>query len=158
MLEDVPGLDAVFDHACVAAPRIRELLPLYQDVLGGRFIGGWEVPRVGFRALQLQYGDGTRFELMEPLPGSTFLDSFFARGGGLHHVTFKVSDVLAAAAAVDAAGYTVTGLHLDDPAWQEVFVHPRSSHGVLVQLAWEAPDAVPDSGDQTLEGFLAGSP
>jgi methylmalonyl-CoA/ethylmalonyl-CoA epimerase len=155
---DVPGLDTVFDHACVAAPRIRELLPLYKDVLGGRFLGGWEVPRVGFRALQLGYADGTRFELMEPMPGSTFLDSFFARGGGLHHVTFKVSDVLAAAAACEAAGYRLTGLHLGDPDWKEVFVHPRSAHGVLVQLAEVPPGYSPEPPPgQTLEEFLGES-
>jgi hypothetical protein len=31
------GIDAVFDHAAHAARRIRDLLPLYGDLLGGRF-------------------------------------------------------------------------------------------------------------------------
>jgi methylmalonyl-CoA/ethylmalonyl-CoA epimerase len=154
-LLDVANLDAVFDHACVAAPRIRDLLPLYHDILAGRCIGGWDVPRVGFRALQLEYGDGSRFELMEPLRGSTFLDSFFARGGGLHHVTFKVADVLRAARAVEASGYRITGLHLDDPDWREVFVHPRSAQGVLVQLAEVPADAALEP-EIALDEVLAG--
>jgi len=52
---------------------------------------------------------------MEPCRGSTFLDSFFARGSGLHHVTFKVADLQAAVHAAEAAGLTIVGLQTDDP-------------------------------------------
>jgi methylmalonyl-CoA/ethylmalonyl-CoA epimerase len=80
---------AVFDHTAVAAPRIRDLLPIYLDLLGGTFVQGGDNPRVGYRALQLEYQSGGRIELMEPLLGSSFFDSFFARkGSGLHHITF----------------------------------------------------------------------
>src|SRR5205085_8797529 len=92
------ALDAVFDHVGVAAPRLRDLLPIYHDLLGGRFLQGGDNARVGYRALQLAYHDGTKIELLEPLDGSTFFDSFFRRtaGGGLHHVTFTVGDMPAA--------------------------------------------------------------
>ena len=153
---ELPGVDAVFDHACAAAPRIRDLLPLYQGVLNGRFLQGGDNARVGYRAIQLEYADGTRFELMEPLRGSTFLDSFFARGGGLHHVTFKVPDLLAAVEAAEAAGLRVVGLYTEDPDWQEAFIHPRSIGGVLVQLAQAAPGLLEAIPSQTLEDVLAG--
>jgi hypothetical protein len=46
-----------------------------------------------------------------------------------------------------------TGYHLH-PEWSEVFVHPRSAHGVLVQLAaW--PDSENWNG-YTLEDVLNG--
>jgi methylmalonyl-CoA/ethylmalonyl-CoA epimerase len=150
------GITARFDHACVAAPRIKDLLPLYQELLGGRFHQGGDNVRIGYRAIQLEYADGTRFELMEPLRGSTFLDSFFRRGGGLHHVTFKVDDVLAAAAAAEAAGMTVVGLYTDDPEWKEAFVHPRSAWGVLVQLAQPGPGIPRKAVGYGLEDVLAG--
>jgi len=153
---ELDGVAARFDHACVAAPRIRDLLPLYQGVLGGVFHQGGDNVRVGYRALQLEYANGSRFELMEPLRGSTFLDSFFARGGGLHHVTFKVDDVVAAARAAEAAGLTVVGLYTDDPEWKEAFVHPRSASGVLVQLAQAAPGVPRRATDFGLDDVLAG--
>ncbi|GAA1851051.1 hypothetical protein GCM10009836_33780 [Pseudonocardia ailaonensis] len=130
------SLRAAFDHVAVAAPRIRDLLPLYGDLLGGRFAFGGDNPRVGYRALHLRYPDDRRVELMEPLPGSTFFDSFFARtrGGGVHHLTFVVADIRVALHEVVAGGWTPTAVFIDDPAWREVFLHPRETGGTLLQL------------------------
>jgi methylmalonyl-CoA/ethylmalonyl-CoA epimerase len=149
---------AVFDHAAIAARRLRDLLPLYQDILGGEFLAGDDNQRVGYRALQLRYPDGTRIELMEPLAGSTFFDKFFAgRGEGLHHITFKVPDIHAALAVVERHQLPTFGVYLDDPHWKEVFVHPKNANGVLVQMAQGSPSATWGGEDQTLERLLAGN-
>lgn len=155
-LDDV-GVQARLDHVAVAAARLRDLLPLYRDLLGGRYLGGGDNPRVGYRACQFGFLEG-KIELMEPLAGSSFLDSFLDRGGGMHHVTFKVDDIEAAIAAARALGYAPTGIYLDDPSWREAFLHPREADGVLVQVAQAAPGYPPsDPGDQTLEDLLAGN-
>lgn len=154
--EALARVGAVFDHAAVAAPRIRDLLPIYADVLGGRFLTGGDNVRVGYRALQVAYPDGSKIELMEPLGDSTFFDSFFRRGGGLHHVTFKVDDLPRAADLLEERGFLITGRYLDDPTWQEVFLHPRSTAGVLVQLA-HSDQPLPDPAPGTTIGkILAG--
>ena len=90
----IAGIDATFDHVAHAARSIKSLLPVYRDLLGGQFVGGGENPRVGFRTVQLRYPGG-KVELLEPMEGSSFLDSFFLRvgEGGLHHVTYKVADI-----------------------------------------------------------------
>ncbi|TMR05679.1 hypothetical protein ETD86_52985 [Nonomuraea turkmeniaca] len=83
---ELDGLEATFDHTAVAAPRIRDLLPIYRDLLGGRHLGGGGDNRAaGYRTLQLSYANGSKAELMEPLTGSTFFDSFFqlTRGRGV---------------------------------------------------------------------------
>ncbi|MFD0471365.1 hypothetical protein ACFQ0B_25900 [Nonomuraea thailandensis] len=75
---ELDGLEVHFDHTAVAAPRIRDLLPIYRDLLGGRHLGGGGDNRIaGYRTFQLTYGNGNKVELMEPLAGSTFFDSFF---------------------------------------------------------------------------------
>jgi methylmalonyl-CoA/ethylmalonyl-CoA epimerase len=155
-MNPVATLDAVFDHAAVAAPRIRDLLPLYAGILGGRLHDGGDNQRVGYRALQLAYPDETRIELMEPLAGSTFFDRFFQRGGGLHHVTFKVADIELAIARLREARIPMIGAYLDDPQWREVFVHPRDASGVLVQFAQPAPGFPPPPGERTIDDILAG--
>lgn len=149
-------LGAVFDHAAHAAPSIRALLPVYAGLLDGRFLRGGDNRRVGYRAVQLEYADGTRVELMEPLAGSTFFDSFFARSprGGLHHMTFKVGDIGLAIERIRELGYTPTGVFLDDPAWQEVFLHPREAAGVLIQLAHAG--SMDEWGGASLDAVLAG--
>ncbi|MGH9040399.1 MAG: VOC family protein [Acidimicrobiia bacterium] len=147
---------AAFDHAAIAAPRLRDLLPLYQDILGGEYLAGDDNTRVGYRALQLRFPDGTRIELMEPLAGSTFFDKFFAgRGEGLHHITFKVPDIHQALAVLEHHGVPTFGVFLDNPDWQEVFIHPKTTNGVLVQLAHAGPDAE-WGGGITIESLLAG--
>lgn len=108
---EVVGLGARFDHAAVAAPSLRELLPLYADLLGGQFFLGGDNVRVGYRAVQLVYPAGDRLELMEPLRGSTFFDQFFSGGGSrVHHLTFKIRDIHAAIEAMTEAGYTPTSV------------------------------------------------
>lgn len=154
--EALGPIDAVFDHCAVAAPRLRDLLALYHDVLGGEICNGGDNIRVGYRAMQLKFRDGSRIELMEPLAGSTFFDSFFARGGGLHHVTFKVKDIHEAVDALQGAGYTLTGLYVEDPTWREAFLHPRSAHSVLVQVAQPGPTFSIDVPGITIEAVLNG--
>lgn len=157
---DLDGLEAVFDHAAVAAPRLRDLLAVYRDLLGGVFLHGGDNTRVGFRIIQLGYSDNSKIELLEPLGDSTFFESFFRRtgGGGLHHITFKVRDLDLAVQRMTERGYRLYGLYRDDPAWQEVFLHPKESHGTLVQLAQVgAPAPTPDDpAPRTPEDVLAG--
>lgn len=151
------GLGAVFDHAAMAARRIRDLLPVYRDILGGEFYLGGDNARVGYRAIQLSYRDGSKVELMEPLVGSTFLDSFFSRhpAGGLHHVTFKVPSMATALSVLRERGFTVHGESDADPTWYEVFLHPREAFGTLVQIAQPGPGHGPAT-DFDLEDVLAG--
>lgn len=159
MTAAVPGVRAVFDHAAHAAPNIRDMLALYRDQLGGRFLYGGDNVRVGYRGVVLGYEGGGKIELLEPVPGSSFLDSFFARSpiGGLHHLTFRVADLADASIRARAAGFTLIGENHDDPNWREVFIHPRAAHGVLVQFV-QAPLDWPRLGEgPTLSDLVPGA-
>lgn len=156
-----PGLHAEvgleFDHVAVAGRRLRDLLPLYFDALGAEFVLGADNPGVGWRAVRLRFGGGAVIELMEPLEGSTFFDSFFARtgSGGMHHLTFLVDDVGRASGLLRDHGYR--GMSEPDPAasYQELFLHPSTTGGVLLQLQRRSPGpvALPE---HSLEDVLAG--
>lgn len=133
-----PALAAIgarLDHTAIAGPSLGPLLAFYRDTLGGVFRYG-EILPIGAVTVVLALGDG-KVELMAPTPGSTFFDRFFASTGGrggMHHLTFAVDDIDAAVAVLDARGIEWFGL-VHDPVWSEVFVHPRSNGGTLVQLA-----------------------
>lgn len=148
---------ATYDHVAVAAPRIRDLLPLYAEVLGGRFVQGGDNLRVGYRALQLEMPGGGVIELIEPLEGARFLDGFLRRfpSGGVHHVTFHVEDIEQVLPRIENAGYPLTGLYLDDMRYREVFVHPRDALGTLVQVVDERRPA--DERRPTIEEVLGGA-
>jgi len=131
------SIGAHYDHTAVAGPSMAPLVAFYGDTLGGAFSHG-EVLPIGAVVMTYVLGGG-RFELMAPTPGSTFFDRFLdstGGRGGVHHITFAVDDLDAAVAVLHARGIDTFG-HVTDPdgIWSEVFVHPRSNGGVLVQLA-----------------------
>lgn len=130
-----------FDHVAHAARSIRDLMPLYADQLGGRPLSWGSNERFGYRGVMLGYSDGSRIELLDPTPNSDFLDSFFSHNprGGLHHLTFRTDDIERAMVGCRKAGFELVGEYLDDPDWLEVFVHPRSAHGTVVQLLQAPP-------------------
>jgi methylmalonyl-CoA/ethylmalonyl-CoA epimerase len=151
-----PGLQAVFDHAAHASHRIRDLLPLYAEQLGGTLLYGGPNVRVGYRGVVLGFAGGGKIELLEPIDGSTFFDSFFARQplGGLHHLTFRVADLAEAVQRARAAAFEIVGVNDDDPNWREAFVHPRAGHGVLVQFVQSPPDHPVRTPGQSLQEML----
>lgn len=150
---DLSDLIERFDHISLAVRSVEGALSL-TNFLGATFINGADHIRNQFRWVQFRLDDGSRLELIAPLSPESFLQRFLdRRGEGLHHVTYKVTDVEAAAARATESGYRISGLHLD-PAWSEVFLHPGDAHGVLIQLAaW--PDEEAWSG-YSLEDVLAG--
>jgi methylmalonyl-CoA/ethylmalonyl-CoA epimerase len=148
-------LGARFDHFAVASRRIRDALPLWRDAMGGRFTVGADNAEIGWRTVRLEFAGASCVELIEPLAGSTFLDSFLRRnpGGGLHHVTFYTDDVEAAFARLSVHGYEPFGA---DERWFQLFVHPRLAGGVLLQLMNPSVlSAQPRS--MTLDDVLAGA-
>ena len=154
---DLAGqIGATFDHVAVAGRRIRDMLPLWRDTLGGRFVVGADNPAIGWRAVRLELGGIWCLELIEPLAGSAFLDSYLRRRpeGGVHHVTFLVDDVRTAFEQFAAHGYEPFGA---DEQWFQMFVHPRRAGGVLLQLMRRhTAHGTADRAAMTVQDVLAG--
>jgi methylmalonyl-CoA/ethylmalonyl-CoA epimerase len=129
-----------FDHIGVAVKAIKPALKLYRDALGGDYLMGGDTGE-SWRWLQVRYPGGGKVELLEPL-GDGFLSRFIeTRGEGLHHVTFKTDDIHAAVQLLEARGFELVDVNLDNPHWKEAFVRPSNAHGTLVQIAQSsAPD------------------
>jgi len=91
-----------------------------------------------FRWIQFDLPGQGRLEMISPIveDGENFLNRYLdEHGEGLHHLTFKVTDIGKAVARAKELGFTVVGFNDSDPDWKEAFVHPASAHGVLIQLA-----------------------
>jgi methylmalonyl-CoA/ethylmalonyl-CoA epimerase len=137
--------DTRLDHVALAVWRWGDARATLVDKLGGRWLGG--VRMAAYNPCQLGFANGMRVELLEPgADGNSFLARFLARSGaGPHHVTFKVDDIRVAIRRARDAGLQVVGERLGDLAWQEAFLHPRSTGvGFVIQLAQSeiAPGAV----------------
>ena len=124
------------DHIAIASEHAIDNFLRYRGDLGGAWVAGMYDP--GFYWGQLQFANGMTVEMLEPADVAQFdfLRRFLDRNGpGPHHVTFKVADIHDAIAAVTSAGYPPVRVNTENESWKEAFLHPKQSHGIVVQLA-----------------------
>jgi catechol 2,3-dioxygenase-like lactoylglutathione lyase family enzyme len=123
------------DHVAIGLPALGPAPGFSEGVLGGRAYATG--PGIGFRWAQWQFACGGVLEFLEPDgPPGGFLHRFLARHGpGVHHVTFKVPELAAAAARARALGFEVVGYDDRFPGWKECFLHPKQAQGIVVQMA-----------------------
>jgi len=140
-----------FDHVAIAVRSLEQASGFYREVLGMAPTRCATVEDQGVRAALFPIGHG-ELELLEPVDPAGGVARFLERRGeGLHHVCVEVPDVSAAVAHAMALG-----LPLIDPtprpslAGMIAFLHPKASHGVLVELAQPltppAPSHAPSGG------------
>ncbi len=124
-----------FDHVAFAVRDVVVGSRLIRD-LGGVFYQGADSPWGAFRWVQFFMPGGMKIELIAPIAEDCFLHSFLTnRGEGVHHLTFKVTDLDAAVARAQELGYRVVGHARVHSQWAEAFLHPSSANGAVIQLA-----------------------
>lgn len=146
------------DHTAVAVHDPGPASRLYGELLGGRFVQGVHDHR-GFGFIQFEYPNASRLEVIFPASDRDgFLPRFLERHGeGLHHITYAVDDLPSSVQRFRDDGYRVVDENYADPEWQEAFLSPTTTGGVLIQLA---QSSLPLSGQdarwdrQTLERVL----
>jgi methylmalonyl-CoA/ethylmalonyl-CoA epimerase len=124
------------DHLAIGTPALADGWDLFGGVLGGRWAYGGDSP--GYWWGQLTFAAGPKIELLTPAAGTggAFLERFLAaRGAGPHHFNFLVADIQDALARIRAAALEPIGVNLANPNWREAFLHPRSAHGIVIQVA-----------------------
>ncbi len=124
------------DHVAIAVPSIAAALPLFELLTGGSGSPIESVDGDGVRIAFVGEGEG-RLELVEPASATSSVARFLdRRGSGLHHIAYRVPDLAAALNELAAAGIRLidktprAGAH----GRRVAFVHPTSTHGVLVEL------------------------
>ena len=132
-------MTVVLDHLAIGTQALTDGWELFRGVLGGTWLYGMDSP--GFWWGQLEFAAGPKIELMTPTggPDAAFLERFLAsRGTGPHHFNFIVTDIEDTLARLRALGLEPVGVNLANPYWKEAFLHPRSAHGIVIQVAQQA--------------------
>ena len=126
-------------HVAVVVSSIEESLALYRDLLGLPLESIMDIPSDRVRIAFLGVGE-SKVELVQPTDDTTGVARFLAnKGEGFHHVCFEVADL-----TEELTRLGIDGVELIDSAPRRgaegpvAFLHPRSCHGVLVELI-EAP-------------------
>jgi methylmalonyl-CoA epimerase len=126
---------APLDHVGIAVTDATAAAKVYA-ALGLRATRTEEVPAEGVRTVFL--GEGApHLELVQPLGPDTVVARFLAtRGPGIHHLALAVEDLRKALGEARAAGLEVVGEAPRRGARGRLvaFLHPRSTHGVLLEL------------------------
>jgi methylmalonyl-CoA/ethylmalonyl-CoA epimerase len=128
-------------HVGVVVRNLEQAYRFWRDVLGLPVHKVATVQDQGVRAALLTVGD-SEIELLEPLAETSGIGKFLAkRGEGLHHLCYATDDV---AAALAAAREKNVRLIDEKPrpglAGMICFLHPASTHGVLVEYAQPFPE------------------
>jgi methylmalonyl-CoA/ethylmalonyl-CoA epimerase len=126
-------------HVALVVRSIESALGLWRDMLGLELEMIMDVPQDRVRIAFLGVGE-SKVELVEPTDGTTGVYRFLeSKGEGFHHVCFEVANL-----AETLMRLEIDGLELIDTAPRKgaegpvAFLHPRSCHGVLIELI-EAP-------------------
>ncbi len=137
--EALSGVVQDLHHVAIVVASIEAARASYVVALGLQAEHVEHVPDQKVNVLVCRAGT-QRIELVEPAAADSPVSRFLAkRGGGLHHVAYRVNDLDEALARLRAAG-----LRLIDEApragacgTRVAFVHPSATHGVLTELVEE---------------------
>jgi methylmalonyl-CoA/ethylmalonyl-CoA epimerase len=128
----------VLDHVAIGTRNLADGWQLFGGLLGGTWAFGGDSP--GYWWGQLQLAGGPMIELLTPTgPDGGFLERFLSsRGAGPHHFNFHVPDIEATLTRVRAAGIEPVGVDLSHDQWKEAFLHPKTAHGIVIQVAQQS--------------------
>jgi methylmalonyl-CoA epimerase len=126
-------------HVAVVVRDLDAAVASFAGTLGLALETVQDMPLDGVRIAFLPTGE-SKLELVQPTDTSTGVARYLEKKGeGFHHICYEVPDL-----AVALAEQAAAGVELIDPRPRRgaegpvAFLHPRSFHGVLVELI-EAP-------------------
>ena len=123
-------------HIGIAVHSLDDALKFYRDTFGLHVYAQDTIEDQGVRAALLTIG-ASEIELLEPTRPDSAVGRFLERKGeGLHHICFQTPDVDAELEELKQKGVELVD---QQPrrgiAGMICFLHPKSSKGVLVELA-----------------------
>lgn len=121
-------------HLGVAVKDLEEAREYYRSVFGLEsgepMVGGGGTVRASLVEL-----DNATIELLEPIGNEGAIAKFLEkRGEGIQHVCYEVDNINAEIEALKAKGIEALGKPAPGAEGMAVFLHPRGTHGVLVEL------------------------
>ena len=122
-------------HVALIVESIDDALGLWQTMLGLEIETVMDIASDRVRIAFLAVGE-SKVELVQPTDDTTGVARFLAsKGEGFHHVCFEVGNLAETLIRLELDGLelidTVPRRGAEGPV---AFIHPRSCHGVLVEL------------------------
>ncbi|HZD56506.1 MAG TPA: methylmalonyl-CoA epimerase [Anaerolineales bacterium] len=124
------------DHIAIVVEDIDEALKFWRDALGLKLLQVEEVSEQESIVAFLPVG-GSEIELVKPTSQESGVARYLQkRGPGMHHICFEVDDIQATLESLKQKGVRLINEEaMTGSGGKKIaFIHPESSHGVLVEL------------------------
>lgn len=129
------------EHIGIAVKNLEEANDLYEKLLNVKSYKQEFVTSENVMTSFFQTGIN-KIELLEAThPDSTIAKFIDKRGEGLHHIAFEVDDILEEMQRLQKLGFKLVNEKPMKGADNKLvcFVHPKSAHGVLIELCQQIP-------------------
>jgi methylmalonyl-CoA/ethylmalonyl-CoA epimerase len=135
IIEELPVFTTI-DHIGLAVTDIADAIALYQHQFG---VTDWEIIELPERHMRVAvtHIGASMVELIAPTSNdAAFAKYLTEKGPGMHHIAYRVDDIVACLAQLKAQGLRLVdetprlGLHNTLVA----FIHPKATMGTLIEL------------------------
>ena len=129
------------EHIGIAVKSLKDSNALFEALLGAPPYKMEEVASEQVTTSFFRAGD-SKIELLEATGAGSAIARFLEKKGeGIHHIAFATDDIYATMQELKQKGFMLLS---DEPKGRAdnkliVFVHPKSSNGVLVEFCQEVP-------------------
>jgi methylmalonyl-CoA/ethylmalonyl-CoA epimerase len=126
------------NHVAIAVPNLEKAVATYRQMLGATVSATQAEPAHGVSVAFVTLPN-TKIEFLEPLGTESPIAGFLAKnpGGGIHHLCYEVSDIIAARDGLTRAGARVLGSGepmISAHGKPVLFLHPKDFQGTLIEL------------------------
>jgi methylmalonyl-CoA epimerase len=132
------------EHIGIAVKDIDAAEEIYEALLGVSSYKRESVESEHVTTSFLRSGPN-KIELLQATDPSSAIASFIdKRGEGIHHIAFDVADIRAEMNRLKTEGFRLLNEEPKRGADNKLicFVHPKSAHGVLIELCQEIPNGL----------------
>lgn len=127
---------AKIDHIGIAVHSVEDAIPFFRDNLGLELREVKDLPERGIRIAFFCVGE-TLIELLAPLNPDSQVSKFLeTKGEGIHHMAITTEDIEGKIKSLEFSGVRMATPKpsIGAEGAPVAFVHPKASHGVLLEL------------------------
>ena len=126
------------NHIAIAVPDLNAAAALYRDTLGAKVSDPIDLPEHGVTTVFVELAN-SKIELIHPLGEDSTIENYLKRSpdGGMHHICFEVTDIIAARDQLKREGARVLGdgqPRIGAHGKSVLFLNPKDFCGTLIEI------------------------
>ena len=126
------------NHIAIAVPDLTAAVALYRDTLGAKVSDPIDLPEHGVTTVFVELAN-SKIELIHPLGEDSTIENYLKRSpdGGMHHICFEVTDIIAARDQLKREGARVLGdgePRIGAHGKSVLFLNPKDFCGTLIEI------------------------